>query len=346
MESPGTRVTAERPCCLTGSREAVLVADKAREGHALRNVICRESGLIYVDPLPIEDLGRYYKEDYRKSYKKVTVPKRKHILRAAWVALSRLGHSKGAIEPGARCLDIGAGGGEWLHLLASRGHEVRGVEPNRGYGGFAREAYGLEVFSGMFQEADFERESFDVLTLFQVLEHLADPVEDLRTMSAYLKPGGIFLIEVPDILYPGMRFPHKWHDGHLHGFSAKTLEAVAAKAGLRARTVDVKPGNLFGIFEKPQDGTGVPLPDLEGHCEEALARLLEGKKRYWRHASTYTKTGRRLRKAVGEGLLSLRYGKGGGSIGGAKEMLDAVYGVEISTPVEQRSILDAVYGSR
>ena len=52
-----------------------------------------------------------------------------------------------------------------------------------------------------YQEAEFEKESFDLVTLFQVLEHLADPVEDIRSMSEFLKPDGLFVIEVPDILF-------------------------------------------------------------------------------------------------------------------------------------------------
>ena len=74
----------------------------------------------------------------------------------------------------------------------------------------------------------------DLVTLFQVLEHLSDPVEDIRSMSEFLKPDGLFVIEVPDILFPGMRIDHKWHDGHLYGFDWLTLEAVAAKAGLKS----------------------------------------------------------------------------------------------------------------
>ena len=50
-------IQAERPCPITGTYEAEIVATKAREGHPLRNVMSKESGLIYVDLLPIEDLA-------------------------------------------------------------------------------------------------------------------------------------------------------------------------------------------------------------------------------------------------------------------------------------------------
>jgi len=299
------RIQADRPCPITGDSECEIVATRAREGHPLRNVISVASGLIYVDPLPVEDLAQFYRDEYRVSYKNVVVPKRKHVHRAGRVALDRMRHAGDELKPGLRCLDIGAGGGEWVYLMERLGCESFGVEPNRGYGNFARDHYGAEVFLGMYQDSVFERSSFDVLTLFQVLEHLAEPVGDLRRMSEYLRPGGRFIIEVPDILFPGMRFRHKWHDGHLYGFDALTLEAVAARAGLRKISVDVNPGNLFGVFEKPVTGT-TEVPDLEGHCEEARRALSRAKSRYWGLPETYLKVPRRLARRTNERWVSER----------------------------------------
>jgi len=281
------------------------------------------SGIIYVDPLPVADLAHFYREEYRVSYKRVVEPKPKHILRAARVCLERLGHSGGVIKAGMRCLDIGAGGGEWVYLMKSLGCDSYGVEPNAGYGSFARENYDVEIHLGMYQESRYPAASFDVLTLFHVLEHLDDPVADLRRMSEYLKPGGLFLIEVPDILFGGMRFAHKWHNGHLFGFDALTLEAVAAKAGLRKINLKVTGGNLFGVFEKAPDGF-VPPPDLRGHFEEARAALFSGKSRYWRLPGTYGKIPRRFLnqflekqavrgKTSPKGILDETYGSTGPS---------------------------------
>jgi len=314
----GDRIQAERPCPLTGSREAVVVADRDRHGKPLRNVMSLESGIIYVDPLPVEDLARFYRDEYRVSYKQSFVPKAKHIYRAGGVALERHGHSREAARRGMRTLDIGAGGGEWVYLMRRLGCEAFGIEPNLGYGSFAKDHYGVEVFLGMHQDATFEPASFDLLSLFQVLEHLADPVEDLRQLSRFLKPGGLFLIEVPDILFPGMRFDHKWHEGHLFGFDALTLEAVAAKAGLRKRFLTVLPGNLFGVFERSGEET-LPVPELSGHAEAARAALAQGRDRYWTLSGTYTKVPRRLVKRIAEKWVSSREAS-------PRAILDRVYG--------------------
>lgn len=318
MSDPEPQIQAERPCPITSSHDAVVVATRAREGHGLRNVMSCHSGLIYVDPLPIEDLAGYYRDDYRVSYKNTFTPKAKHIYRAGNVALMRYGHSGEWMKAGMRCLDIGAGGGEWVYLLEQLGCESVGIEPNSGYGSFARDHYDVEVFLGMYQDAGFEKESFDVLTLFQVLEHLADPVEDLRAMSGFLKPGGRFVIEVPDILFPGMRFDHKWHDGHLFGFDEVTLEAVATSAGLRKVFVDVLPGNIYGVFEKVEGVTMDPRL-IEGHAGTALAKLESGAGRYWSLPDTYLKVPRRLVQQSREKVVSSR-------LGSPRAILDHLYG--------------------
>ncbi len=298
------RIQAERPCPITGGTEAVVIAERDRHGKPLRNVMSVSSGLIYVDPQPVQDLAAFYRDDYRVAYKQTFVPKAKHIHRAGEVALDRLAHSKNAPRAGMRTLDIGAGGGEWVYLMQRLGCVASGIEPNTGYGSFAKDQYGVEVFLGMYQEANFAPGSFDLLSLFQVLEHLADPVDDLVQLSRFLKPGGLFLIEVPDILYGGMRFDHKWHEGHLYGFDRITLGAVAAQAGLRARSIEVLPGNLFGVFEKSENP--VEVADLESNAEQAAAVLEQGRRRYWSRAETFTKVPRRLAKRISEKWVSSR----------------------------------------
>lgn len=301
----GEQIRAIRPCPLTGDHAAEIVAVKDRHGGALRNVISLASGLVRVDPLPRPDLASFYRDEYRLAYKQTYVPRRKHVVRAGRVALDRHQHSRQSARPGMRTLDIGAGGGEWVYLLQRMGCDAQGIEPNTGYASFAREHYGVNIFNGMHQDADFEPESFDLLSLYQVLEHLPDPVDELRQMSRFLKTGGIFLIEVPDILFPGMRFANKWHDGHLFGFDALTLEAVAARAGLKKRFITVLPGNIFGVFEKCGQ-TELPVPSLHHHHHRVRAEIATGKTGYWTLPETWSKVPRRLVQRISEYRASNR----------------------------------------
>ncbi|MEM1296347.1 MAG: hypothetical protein AAGH89_13350, partial [Verrucomicrobiota bacterium] len=135
-----------------------------------------------------------------------------------------------------------------------------------------------------------------------------------------LKPGGRFVVEVPDILFEGMRFDHKWHNGHLFGFDAVTLEAVAACAGLKKISIEVLPGNIYGVFEKAE-GVSLDPSLLDGHFETALAQLHSGSNQYWSLPETYLKFPRRIFKQTREKLVSSKLSE-------PRAILDHLYGSE------------------
>ena len=83
---------------------------------------------------------------------------------------------------------------------------------------------------GCFEDIDFKEKSYDVILLFHVLEHLENPVEDIKRLKRFLKENGTFIIEVPNVTHR-QGFPTaKWHIGHLYNFNKTTLAATAAKA--------------------------------------------------------------------------------------------------------------------
>ena len=68
------KIHASRSCPISGSNDVIIVSSKDRHGESLRNVLCKESGLIYVDPVPFENTEEFYQTEYRKSYKGVHEP--------------------------------------------------------------------------------------------------------------------------------------------------------------------------------------------------------------------------------------------------------------------------------
>lgn len=262
-------VTTKSPCPLTGSHEAVVVAERDRHGKPLRTVLSKASGLAFTDPRPTpERLRRFYETEYRVAYKRTLTPKPKHIVRAGRAARERLARFEQRLAPGCRLLDAGAGGGEFVHLASSRGYAAQGVEPNRGYAEFAIDEYGVEIFNGFYQDAPYQPGQFDCVTMFHVLEHLEQPVKALRLLAGWLRPGGTMVVEVPDLVTKETAPNQKWHLGHLHHFTNATLAATAVLAGLRPiRFVDC--GNVFGVFEKPTGGSS------PGEASDYLAGAFE-----------------------------------------------------------------------
>jgi 2-polyprenyl-3-methyl-5-hydroxy-6-metoxy-1,4-benzoquinol methylase len=250
MSVSAKKIVATRPCPISGSKNSVLISSKDRNGKPLRNLMSVESGLIYVDPVPFENTEEFYKSDYRKSYKGVHCPKPKHVYRAAVIAQQRLSRLINLIPSSSRCLDAGSSSGEFVYLLNSKGFLAEGVEANMPYAEYSVAELKIPVTISPFSQFQSEQK-FDLITMFHVLEHLENPVLDLAHLGQFLKPGGHFIIEVPNILYADMAFSHKWHPGHLFSYSSTTLSMLMEKAGFE--TVTCVPigdaANLWGVFK-------------------------------------------------------------------------------------------------
>jgi 2-polyprenyl-3-methyl-5-hydroxy-6-metoxy-1,4-benzoquinol methylase len=162
-------------CVLCYGIEFTEISDTdAKSRSALRVVFCEQCGLVQQSPVPAEEeLKQYYSQDYRLDYKKIQVPKSCHVYRAGKTALHRIGFLKNNNIKSGRLLDIGAGGGEFVYLSGNSGFESEGIEPNRGYAGYSADKYKIAVKNGFLDDI---QDSYDVITMFHVLEHLSSPV--------------------------------------------------------------------------------------------------------------------------------------------------------------------------
>lgn len=143
--------------------------------------------------------------------------------------------------PGARdLLEIGSGYGLFLAAARDSGYRVRGVELSQTGVAHAREQLGLDVFCG--QLADAPVETADIICAFDTIEHVPNPVEFLTEVRRRLRPGGTVLLSLPyfDSLPAQLLGKHWWTlkpEQHITHFTARTLQLVAARAGLAVTTV-------------------------------------------------------------------------------------------------------------
>ncbi|MFZ1701406.1 MAG: class I SAM-dependent methyltransferase [Pyrinomonadaceae bacterium] len=220
------------PCNLCGGSDAEEIGLMDRDSNYLRTVICRNCGLVWSDPRPNEDeIRSYYSKDYRIEYKGTLTPKLKHVYRAGRIAEHRFRQVADLITPGARVLDVGAGGGEFVFLMRKRGFDASGIEPNEGYGRFAQEHLELPIRVGFAQQIKPADGRFTLVTMHHVLEHLDDPAFVLGKLYESISDDGFLAIEVPNVEGTCFAPIHRFHQAHLYNFNNKTLEAIGKNAG-------------------------------------------------------------------------------------------------------------------
>jgi SAM-dependent methyltransferase len=300
-----------KPCPLCGGTDHMVVGQRDRDGGDLRTVMCGGCGHVFINPAPNEhDLKAYYTEKYRIAYKGVVTPKRKHVLRAGFRALERLTRLRRYLNPPARILDIGAGGGEFAYLLSRAGYDVVGVEPNAGYANFAQQSYGLDIRATTLELIDFPEHTFDAITLHHVLEHLADPRAGLAKLSRWLKPGGLMVVEVPNVLSWFHAPRRRFHAAHLHTFHRLGLEDLFTAVGFKIEDVQITPGpahlNIVARWQGPpttlatfRNASNEVSAHFERHTETAhilsgmaLTRLWGNAMRPWRERKKLAALGR------------------------------------------------------
>jgi SAM-dependent methyltransferase len=135
-----------------------------------------------------------------------------------------------------RLLDIGCGRGDFLDYARHAGLETSGVELNSNAAAMAR-SKGHQIFTQLLNELDrAQTGGFDLITLFQVLEHVPQPGNLMRQAAAFLNPGGYISVAVPSA--EGMyRFspwePAQWPPHHVSRWRREDFRTLASVNGLK-----------------------------------------------------------------------------------------------------------------
>jgi 2-polyprenyl-3-methyl-5-hydroxy-6-metoxy-1,4-benzoquinol methylase len=138
---------------------------------------------------------------------------------------------------GGKVLDVGCSFGFFLDAGRRRGWDCYGIEISEFAADYAKSRFGLRVQSVPLEDADFEPESFDVVTLWNVIEHLDDPAAAVRQIYRILKPGGLIVLTTGDAESPLARLQGgKWRmlmpPIHLSHFSPATIKYLMESSKL------------------------------------------------------------------------------------------------------------------
>lgn len=215
-------------------------------------VRCRNCGLVYTNPRLVDHNATYLFTDRGDNESIAEHDQTKSRVFAR--ALDEIENTRrvGAENPPARLLDIGCGSGHFLAMARERGFEVCGIEPAPTSADYARQQHGLSIMSEDVLQVDLQAESFDVVTAWDVIEHVPDPQAALRKCVSWLRPGGIMALRFPSARWQKIKgvILHHWLASarpafsptmHLFFFNEDTFTQMAEKIGLEVIRIKTTP---------------------------------------------------------------------------------------------------------
>jgi len=241
-------------CNLCGmGNTRVLFSKKDKFGVAedgFNVVECQGCGLIYVNPRPSqEEVGKFYPETYSwketleaesfftKCVRELEKAYRYHLLRDEVSKVVRFTR-----RVSGKVLDIGCGTGDRLDVFRNKGFETYGVETSDS-ADYAKEHLKLNVKKGDLLSAHFPDGFFDIITLYNVLEHTHNPILVCEETHRILKEDGFLIIQVPNKdSFQYKIFKKRWAafdvPRDLYYFGTEVLRSLLKKTGFTAVKVD------------------------------------------------------------------------------------------------------------
>jgi SAM-dependent methyltransferase len=191
-----------------------------------------------MDPQPTEsELASLYSERYYVSYDSREQGYDGYVTEAEnWRRTFRDRLGDLPATPG-KLLDVGAATGFFVEQARAVGWDAIGVEPSAWAADYARRELGVEVFTGTLESMKFGDQAFDVVTMWEVIEHLPDPMVTLDEIRRILRPGGRLVLSTPDSGSRVARASGKRWLGwrkvpeHLFFFDRPNLDRLLVRAG-------------------------------------------------------------------------------------------------------------------
>jgi SAM-dependent methyltransferase len=203
------RKAATCPLCLGSSTLPVLSGTDylfETTTQTFKLSACSGCYCFFLDPMPSpEQIANFYPQQYwwkgsgERSLKRFESIYRRLVLRDHISFVKRAARNIQPQPAEVKLLDVGCGTGTLISILKDRGFRVLGLDFSPEASKVAALEHGVKVIVGSLEDAKFPDRSFDMITLFHVMEHLTEPLEMLQEVNRILMPGGRVVIQVPNI---------------------------------------------------------------------------------------------------------------------------------------------------
>jgi 2-polyprenyl-3-methyl-5-hydroxy-6-metoxy-1,4-benzoquinol methylase len=224
------------PCNLCGSQENHPYCPE----NGLGLVECDHCGLIFVSPRPdARELYALYGETYFHNDESGVVGYTNYIKDEPNIRETfrgRLNWLERYLERG-KLLDVGCAVGFFISEAQKRGWQVQGMDVSGFAVEYARDKFGLDVQHGSLDTLDYAEGAYDLVTMWDVIEHVPDPKLYIQKAVSLLRSGGVISLATPDVdSLPARLTGKRWvgfklSEEHVYYFSARTLSKMLQDAG-------------------------------------------------------------------------------------------------------------------
>jgi 2-polyprenyl-3-methyl-5-hydroxy-6-metoxy-1,4-benzoquinol methylase len=203
-------------------------------------VRCLNCGLVYVGLQPeAAELYALYGETYFHNNDSGEVGytnyiKDEHNIRKTFAG--RLKRLERWVKPG-KVLDVGCAAGFFLDVAQQRGWQVQGMDVSNFAVEYVRQRFGYDARLGSLADLDYPENNYDLITLWDVIEHVPSPKAYVEKIAKLLKSGGVVALATPNVDSPVAKITgknwmgYKLSEEHVYYFSVKTLRRLLEEAG-------------------------------------------------------------------------------------------------------------------
>ena len=252
-------------CDLCGHDDADLLVVKIGF-HVVR---CRNCSLVYVNPRPkLEalsaqyEVGSFFEHQVTRANDESWRPE----AQARLELINRLHPTRGAL------LDVGCSAGWFMGVAQDAGWKVAGIDVSGPAVKYSRSC-GFDAKVATLDNHGFAPASFDVITMFDCIEHMPSPMRALQAVRSLLAPGGIVMLTTPNVdgFFPRLTYQifgrpfgawdHPGPPGHIYQFGMRTMSAALDRSG-------------FAVIHGRT--TQIPLDFAVGALEDSIVDALKG----------------------------------------------------------------------
>jgi len=264
-----TKRPQDKPVCMLCGPKGNVTLKFVKDGYNIFS--CSECGLMFVFPRPLsEELLAVYDIDYYRRGNKYLTSEGSETQSPSLASDAQRIEIIKKYRTSGKLLDVGCAMGGFLTLGRQEGFEVHGVEVSEVCVAHVKEQFGIHVHKGDLPSVRLSSNAYEIVCMWDVLEHLSEPSETLSEAHRILRPGGLLFVSTGDSgsLYARI-MARLWHlltpPQHLFFFTRKSLAMALSQNGFVVRDF-LCPGkyvNVDFLFLKARETFGSLVKPLQ-----------------------------------------------------------------------------------